>query len=57
MTKNAYRSGYEIAKAYLIDGDTKGLHHHMAEMQSNENYFEGIASAIWDFENGCEWEF
>lgn len=57
MTKNAYRSGYEIAKAYLIDGDTKGLHHHMAEMQSNENYFEGIAYAIWDFENGCEWEF
>lgn len=57
MTTNAYKSGYETAKAYLIDNDVKGLHKHMIEMNDFEAYFEGMTSAIYDFENGIDWEF
>lgn len=57
MTNKAYKSGYEMAKSYLMDNDTKGLHKHMIEMHDFDAYFEGMTSAIYDFENGIDWEF
>lgn len=55
---NAYRKGYETARMFIETDDVKGLHKHMVEVVTlNDDYFEGLASAEFDHENGNGWEF
>ena len=64
-TSKAYRMGYEMGRAELEqfkpEADKKSTNKVLKELfrefKNNDDVFDGISAAQFDYERGNEWEF